>query len=292
VADGWGDFIPRHIANIYNSGSGVLSVTDALVMSRAYFNSLGEMKPNELPHVYFRGQVNIEWPIQPRFARKCPSPLTADPTQGATPEELAAIADFQNRWKSGLIEADQIDIDNTPSDDSKDWWSLMTHYDDTVGTRLIDLTTDPLVALYFACVDWDGAIDESVDGVVYLLDGGSGNVRFHFPNPKGEDWYDTETATLHDYFPSKHPNTPRLIMGAPHNERLKAQHGAFLWWPRFDADLPLGVHYLRVCGRAKPSIVRELLSYNIDPRLIVRGNRGVTARKHVLHQLRLADPMT
>ena len=50
----------------------------------------------------------------------------------------------------------------------------MQHYDDDFGTRLSDATTAVFARLYFACVAWDGTINNDIDGVLYVFLRGNG----------------------------------------------------------------------------------------------------------------------
>lgn len=58
----------------------------------------------------------------------------------------------------------------------------MQHYDDNYGTRMIDVTTSLYCALFFASADWDGTVDSSVDGKLYMFPHPPGRGETDFPD--------------------------------------------------------------------------------------------------------------
>lgn len=98
----------------------------------------------------FRGQQNFAWDLKPKIAR------------GGF--EKAVPSNFQEETilDSWLRYSEQL-ISNKP----KDRWDELTlaqHYG--LATRLLDWTTNPLVALFFATCDFDN----NVDGSVFKMD--------------------------------------------------------------------------------------------------------------------------
>lgn len=100
----------------------------------------------------FRGQGNKEWNLMPSALRNREDILN---------EELY-IKEFMRMYPEEFIGMEKIDI-----------LVKMQHYG--IPTRLLDLTSNPLVALYFACVT-----ENKQDGVVYF---------FKKPITKGNDLY-------------------------------------------------------------------------------------------------------
>lgn len=81
---------------------------------------------------------------------------------------------------------------------------------------------------------------------------------------------------LEDLFAWEHDSVPVHILNPPHNERSKAQSGAFIWWPRFWEDAPTQApYYLRVPACAKKDIVKDLLSMGYGPKEAVRSSKGI-----------------
>lgn len=97
--------------------------------------------PQHQEHVWFRGQKNISWDLQPSLYR---------PPQRS---EDVLLRRFQQHSVAFL---------SAPPRDEWDWMFLMQHY--SISTRLLDWTENPLVALYFA------SDDASTDGALWELD--------------------------------------------------------------------------------------------------------------------------
>jgi hypothetical protein len=196
------------------------------------------------------------------------------------PEELESLADFRRRWDS-LEDVEDVDREKQLPDNHPEWWFRMQHYDTGDGTRLLDVTTSLTAALLFACVDWKtGLVDEATDGIVYLwAEGNIGNL---------DDFLLCQMPSTADGLFSEYPDAPVYILNPPHNERSKAQSGAFLWWPRFWDDLPAaGPYYLRVVASAKRDIARDLLSMGFGPKEAVRGIKGLKNESSLRAQLGL-----
>lgn len=94
----------------------------------------------------FRGQPNDK-PLLPRIARR-------DPNKDTTELEEKMIKEFRRRLAR--------DRDIAAMDD---WDILVYAQHHGLSTRLLDWTTNPLLALWFACCD----LESSSDGHVFLL---------------------------------------------------------------------------------------------------------------------------
>ena len=88
-------------------------------------------------HLYFRGQANCEWKLVPSvFVNK--------------DNEYELLHDaYRHAWKY---------LQDYPTDLEK--MVVLQHYG--LHTRLLDLTSNPLIALYFACSGYD-----DMDGKVF-----------------------------------------------------------------------------------------------------------------------------
>lgn len=95
--------------------------------------------------LWFRGQSDTSWGLAPRVWRK----------------EYADANEAEIRLEFESVGTPLIQSLNTP--DKWHWYFLMQHY--RAPTRLLDWTTNPLVALYFAVCENDG-----VDGAVWVVD--------------------------------------------------------------------------------------------------------------------------
>lgn len=102
----------------------------------------------EQHHLFFRGQADVDWPLQPSvFVNK--------------EDEFKLLQDaYRYAWKY---------LQDYPTDLEK--MIVLQHYG--LHTRLLDLTSNPLIALYFACV---GEKEKDKDGKVfcYCSNGGEG----------------------------------------------------------------------------------------------------------------------
>jgi hypothetical protein len=101
-----------------------------------------------------RGQCNAAHSLTPSLNRLLPLGITE---QDARTIEVSLLREFKAQAR-GFIPASLL-----PDDPSTvEWWALMQHHG--VPTRLLDWTTSPYVAAYFAVVQrWD------VDGAIWLV---------------------------------------------------------------------------------------------------------------------------
>ena len=270
----------------------MLGRKDVYTISEAYLKALSVLKvlrntENGDEHFLFRGQANIAWKVLPRLGRK----LAGDPVWqppdfpargGAVsilPEEVEALRVFQNAWDSNPL-VDPIDRSIYLAPENPEWWFRMQHYDHGHGTRLLDVTTSLIAALLFACIDWDsGSLDDETDGVIYMWSEGM--------NSSVDDFLTRSLPnSLEELFVWSHSSVPKHILNPPHNERSKAQSGAFIWWPRFWEEAPTSSPYfLRIPACAKKDIVKDLLSLGFGPKEAVRSMKGVENEHNLRSEL-------
>lgn len=268
----------------------VRSIADAFLKTKSLLRRLQSAGTGGQQRFLFRGQRDISWSLLPRKGRALldagwQPPLSQPTDRKRTeilPEELESLAIFRNQWDS-LDTIEDEDRQKTLPPDHPEWWFRMQHYDPGDGTRLLDLTTSLTAALLFASVDWSsGKIDTSTDGIIYLWpEGQNGNV---------DDFLIHRMPKTADGLFSNHPDAPRFILNPPHNERSKAQSGAFLWWPKFWEEPPYqSPFFLRVPSDAKTDIVRDLLSMGFGPKEAVRGIDGLKNEQLLRSELGLPN---
>ncbi|MBI2725653.1 MAG: FRG domain-containing protein [Polaromonas sp.] len=112
---------------------------------------------NSLPnHYVFRGQCNAKWGLQSALERLLGRTWAAEK---ATKFEAYSLTTFQSKYH---IYCGQ---EHTPKSKLA-WLSVMQHYG--VPTRLIDFTTSPYIALYFALEKYDPLLKQ--DFSIFLID--------------------------------------------------------------------------------------------------------------------------
>ncbi len=140
------DNIKREI----NSVSDVLEVTNYLNSSNNTAKRYIESKMSR----FFRGQSNYEWNLSPALYRIDPKT-----NESLFNREKVLIWEAMNKFPEEFEGLDKFSI-----------LVKLQHYG--MKTRLLDLTENPLVALYFACNE-----NPNKDGAFYIFD----NTRTYFP---------------------------------------------------------------------------------------------------------------
>jgi len=281
----WAELAVHEMSNMVGE-IGINSVAQAFLKTMPFLRAIQGTGPTKEGSFLFRGQRDISWSLLPKKARALlengwtppiNSGLNLENSTYVLPEELDSLRMFQSNWNTlqYIEDADRaIELGNNhPA-----WWFRMQHYDEGDGTRLLDVTTSLIAALLFACIDWStGLVDKSADGVIYIWSSG---VNFNVDDFLLDTLPDTESKLFCD-----HPNAPRFILNPPHNERSKAQSGAFLWWPKFWEPIRSQTYYLRVPAGSKMEIVRDLLRMGFGPKDSVRGVDGLRAEQALRDQL-------
>lgn len=277
LANGWRPYTIDRLAKLTTSRD-VGSVAEAFLKATPALDEIRKIVGDGKAGFVFRGQRNIEWPLIPTLGRDekflnyvdkvSEAEFLENRTSKTSKYECDLIDQFKEDWKK-LSEVDQVDRLSDIDSDDPSWWFRMQHYSENgSGTRLLDVTSSIPAALLFACLDWDsGLIDDTTDGILYLFVAGMNANQIDFANSK-------ETFTDDKLF-TGFADAPVFFLNPPHNERSKAQSGAFLWWPKFWEQYSGQIYYLRVLKERKREIIRELLLLNFGPKDVVRGQKGL-----------------
>ena len=276
VSEKWMNLICDELFNFNSRGDEyICSTSEALIKT----NGLKRLLDKFSEPMFFRGEHKFGWDLISRLGRKINIDWANTDSTKVTKQELELVETFQQKVKDddGLknkIFGDSRILDNNDSG----WWSIMQHYDEEYGTRMIDVTSSLFCALYFACVDWDGNIDDSYDGKLYFFQYQLGRGETNNPDLIDGIMVGSEDLTqnnLYDYFNVSTSNEiPRFRISPIRNDRALSQDGYFTWQPFFDKPLRLFQHFsFRIHRDFKTSILQELKSMGYTKERILNENR-------------------
>jgi len=240
----------------------ICSTTEALIKC----NSIKRMYDDFTTPMYFRGEHHFGWELISKLGRDNAFDWTKEDPNKVTQLELKLVKEFQKKVRSNQSLSEQIFGQNQVLDDgSSGWWSIMQHYDAVHGTRMIDITSSLFCALYFASANWDGAIDDSVDGKLYMFPTALGRGEIDAPERDKcqlVDYDDEVQNNLEDYYNiENHEKIPRFRKSPIRNDRVISQDGLFAWQAKFNE--PLSTYQIfpfRVHRDFKEKIIAELAS--------------------------------
>ena len=248
---------------------------------KSFMNKGSNLKP-----IFFRGEHIYGRELIPRIVRKT-GLKHSDTALDTTLEEIEYLKMFQKKYTNSKI---RWFFQTSKKKENPNWWSLMAHYDDEVGTRMIDITSSIFCALYFACVDWDGTVNNRKDGCLYFL--WNNNWRADTDTPEIRNgriigFEDQKQNSTNQYFSVQgSPDTLRFRESPDSNQRLVYQDGYFIWQSKFSKPLDIGQHHkFRIHKDSKINILRELYSIGYTANRIVRGKKGKESHRKICAQL-------
>ncbi|MDA2935144.1 FRG domain-containing protein [Acidobacteria bacterium AH-259-D05] len=222
----------------------------------------------------FRGEpAPFEYPCMPRIARSMGSFTPVEEGKRLTTEEVEEVRKAEGDFQAGAIADPDVEAFEGPLEpDDPYWLPLSQHYG--YATRLLDVTEDPRVALYFAAQPALDGFDPDVDGYVFWFFRHSfcpqrrpieeipdTAIEIPWPDRLGDVF---ETSPGHPIEVRDH--TGYLLQPPTRNTRQREQRGSFLWWHPICARLPGQIVPLKVRAEGKAEILKELEEQNLSRR--------------------------
>lgn len=272
-------------SNFGKHGTGTVSCLEEAV---CYAHALASLF--ESSRIFYRGEDHYGHELKSRAERHMQKDEISN--LGITKNEIDELRRFQNEVESCEDLKNEIIGNNNPipRKNSPVWLPIMQHYDEAFGTRLLDISTSIYTGLYFSCISWDGNINSSKDGIIYVfLFGGHSapQVRGIYYDTRPED-FDNEfddlapTDVTQSFINWEAPEYYRIYKSSSSSPREIAQDGWFLVRGSLNAPSKFGNGFkFRVPADAKKCIAKQLWLNGYTPERMVRGQKGKAARRQL-----------
>jgi len=213
----------------------------------------------------FRGQTDSTWPLTPSLIR----PLSSVNPQRVIEIETAALHQFKPQAHLYLPPAVIAGAKSMVA-----WWIMMQHYG--APTRLLDWTTSPFVACYFAV-----AAKASCDGAIWIVNAKALHNAVETRFGKGAASIENkEPKDLWKLFrnPEAKPNRLHTIIGDTLTDRMAAQQTAFTISEYVSEDHGTALEEL-LGGEPGPDLQKLIIPSEAKrPWLFQLKNMNITAR--------------
>jgi len=289
----WQQIINDEISQFNSHGPAYITrVSECVIKFFALINIHHDASERSL--TLFRGQHNAEWDIISSIGRTIPPEEVSDDKLVVSKYEITLLRTWQESVMcDAALQNEIFGSQGAYNLDDPRWWSIKQHYEG--GTRLIDWTSSPLCALYFACVDWDGSINNSKNGAIYMLirqpGRGFANKEIYDSLPEGEKGrVDCAGSSVANFFNlKKHECEIRSVIGEADSDRQLSQDGHYIFSTNFtrpmSEQLTQQPFFFVIPKEFKVRILRELYSIGYTPQKVLRGRKGKIAHKRLIEQL-------
>ena len=237
-----------------NSISDYLQIIERL--HQAYRNSMFH-SPVSMDFI-FRGMESEKYQLLPTiFRTSIHHEILDTEEQQLDNHKYLTYGSEQSILKSFKAEAVAYTIQYSPNNDLE-WMELAQHYG--VPTRLLDWTSNPLVALYFACES-----NSSDDAVIWICN--ASNYTYYVSRREQREYLTSLNDAVSRFFDDEEVNNeaflpvyPSIFIPFYYDLRMSAQSSCFMMWGSNEKSLEEQLEENAFMKRR----VRDIQPYDID----------------------------